>query len=211
MMQFLQESESDLQATLAVVEKTRAQIGSADDPLTCERIEEASQWLESYVKHTPLLFSEGLTAQNHVNVYLKPENQQITGAYKIRGAFWKIQHLTEEEKKHPLMTASAGNHAQGVARAARDLGLQAIIVMPVTTPLMKINRTKSYGAEVRLFGDSFDESFAFAVAEAKAKDYTFVHPFDDPILAQGQGSVAVEVLQDMPDIDLFLVRRPRWA
>ncbi len=205
MKQLLQDSDSDLQATLAIVEKTRQAIGTADDPLTCERIEEAGTWLSGHVKHTQLLFSEALSQASHMNVYLKPENMQITGAYKIRGAFWRLHHLTNEEKKHPLMTASAGNHAQGVARAARDLGLQAIVVMPVTTPLMKINRTKGYGAEVRLYGDSFDESFAYAVSEAKAQDYTFVHPFDDLILAQGQGSVAVEVLQDMPDIDLFLV------
>ena len=205
MKQYIQETEADLEQTLAIIEEVRASIGTEDDPLQMELIEEAANWLKSHVKQTPLIYSEQFSQDFGFQVYLKPENLQKTGAYKIRGASWRIAHLSEEEKRHPLMTASAGNHAQGVARAARDMGLKAIVAMPETTPLVKVNRTKSYGAEVVLHGESFDEAFEYAVEVSREKNYTFIHPFDDLIVAQGQGSVGVEIMEEIPDADLVLV------
>ena len=130
---------------------------------------------------------------------------QLTGAYKVRGAYYKISTLTEEERQRGLITASAGNHAQGVAYAAREFGVRAVIVMPTTTPLIKVERTKNYGAEVVLFGDSYDEACVHAQQEAEEKGYTFIHPFDDLAVATGQGTIAMEIIQDLPLVDYILV------
>lgn len=173
--------------------------------LTLETFEEASEVVRKVTAETKLTYSEYFSAQTGNKVYLKPENMQVTGAYKIRGAYYKISTLTEEERQKGLITASAGNHAQGVAYAARAFGCKAVIVMPTTTPLMKVNRTKSYGAEVVLYGDVYDEACEHALALAEENGYTFIHPFDDPAVATGQGTIAMEIFKELPLVDLILV------
>ncbi len=130
---------------------------------------------------------------------------QVTGAYKIRGAYYKISQLSDEERSKGLITASAGNHAQGVAYAAKAYGVKAVIVMPTTTPLIKVNRTKSYGAEVVLYGDVYDEACDYALKLAEENGYTFIHPFDDLEVATGQSTVAMEILKELPFVDIILV------
>lgn len=173
--------------------------------LTLEKFEEASEKVKEVTLNTNLIYSEYFSAQTGNKVYLKPENMQYTGAYKVRGAYYKISTLSEEERAKGLITASAGNHAQGVAYAAKIYGVKATVVMPTTTPLMKVNRTKSYGAEVILFGDVYDEACAHALELAKEKGYTFVHPFDDLDVATGQGSIAMEIIKELPTVDYILV------
>ena len=172
---------------------------------TLEKFEEASEIVKKVTRETRLIYSGYLSAQTENKIYLKPENMQLTGAYKVRGAYYKISTLTEEERQRGLITASAGNHAQGVAYAAREFGVRAVIVMPTTTPLIKVERTKSYGAEVVLQGDSYDEACAHALKEAEEKGYTFIHPFDDIAVATGQGTIAMEIIQDLPLVDYILV------
>ncbi len=138
-------------------------------------------------------------------VYLKPENMQKTGAFKIRGAYYKISTLSEEERSQGLITASAGNHAQGVAYAAKEYGCKAVIVMPTTTPLIKVNHTKEYGAEVVLAGNDYDEACAHAYELANAHGYTFIHPFDDLQVATGQGTISMEIFKELPLVDCILV------
>jgi threonine dehydratase len=176
----------------------------ATTELTLEKFEEASEEVKKVTLETKLVYSEYFSSQTGNKVYFKPENMQYTGAYKVRGAFYKISTLTEEEKSRGLITASAGNHAQGVAYAAKLAGVKAVVVMPTTTPLMKINRTKSYGAEVVLYGDVFDEACAHAYELADANGYTFVHPFDDLDVATGQGSIAMEIIKELPTVDYIL-------
>ena len=154
---------------------------------------------------TKLVYSEYFSAQTGNKVYLKPENMQYTGAYKVRGAYYKISTMTEEERSKGLITASAGNHAQGVAYAAKMYGCKAVIVMPVSTPLMKVNRTKSYGAEVVLSGNVYDEACDYALQLAEEKGYTFIHPFDDLDVATGQGTIAMEIVKELPTVDYILV------
>ena len=154
---------------------------------------------------TKLVYSEYFSAQTGNKVFFKPENMQYTGAYKVRGAYYKIHTLTEEEKSKGLITASAGNHAQGVAYAAKLAGVKATVVMPTTTPLMKVNRTKSYGADVVLEGDVFDEACDHAYKLAEEFGYTFVHPFDDLDVATGQGTIAMEIIKELPTVDYILV------
>ncbi len=173
--------------------------------LTLETFEEASEIVKKVTRETKLIYSEYLSEQTDNKVYLKPENMQLTGAYKVRGAYYKISTLSEEEKARGLITASAGNHAQGVAYAARAYGVKAVIVMPNTTPLIKVERTKSYGAEVVLYGDVYDESCEYALQMAEEKGYTFIHPFDDLSVATGQGTIAMEIIQDLPLVDYILV------
>ena len=173
--------------------------------LTLDRFEEASEIVKKVTQETKLVYSEYLSEQTGNKVYLKPENMQFTGAYKVRGAYYKISTLTEEERQRGLITASAGNHAQGVAYAAKRYGAKATIVMPTTTPLIKVNRTKSYGAEVVLYGDVYDEACAKAYELAEEHGYTFIHPFDDPAVATGQGTIAMEIIQELPLVDYILV------
>lgn len=173
--------------------------------LTLEKFEEAYNIVQKVVLPTNLIYSEYLSNQTENKVYLKPENLQRTGAYKIRGAYYKISTLSEEERDKGLITASAGNHAQGVAYAAKAYGVKATIVMPTTTPLIKVNRTKSYGAEVILYGDVYDESCGYALELAEDKGYTFIHPFDDLDVATGQGSIAMEIIKELPTVDYILV------
>ena len=173
--------------------------------LTLEKFEEASEIVKKVTSETKLIYSDFLSAQTGNKVYLKPENMQLTGAYKLRGAYYKISTLSEEEREKGLITASAGNHAQGVAYAAKKYGVHASIVMPTTTPLMKVNRTKSYGAEVILKGDVYDEACEYAYQLADEKGDTFIHPFDDLAVATGQGTIAMEIFKELPLVDIILV------
>lgn len=177
----------------------------SEEGLTLEKFEEASEVVKRVTSETKLVFSEYLSAQTGNKVYLKPENMQLTGAYKLRGAYYKICTLSEEERAKGLITASAGNHAQGVAYAAKAYGTKAVIVMPTTTPLMKVNRTKGYGAEVVLYGDVYDEACAKAYELADENGYTFIHPFDDLTVATGQGTIAMEIVKELPLVDYILV------
>ncbi len=165
----------------------------------------AREQLRGVLLDTSLIYSKYFSKASGNQVYFKPENLQVTGAYKVRGAFYKVSTLTEEEKQRGLITASAGNHAQGVAYAAKTAGVPATIVMPTTTPLVKVNNTKDYGAEVVLSGGSFDEACAKALELAAEKSMTFVHPFNDLDVATGQGTIAYEIFQDLPDVDVILV------
>lgn len=173
--------------------------------MTLDKFEEAAEKVKEVTLPTNLIYSEYFSQMSGNKVYLKPENLQNTGAYKVRGAYYKISTLTDEEKTKGLITASAGNHAQGVANAAKIYGVPAVIVMPVSTPLIKVNRTKSYGAEVVLYGSVYDESYQKAVELAEEKGYTFVHPFNDLAVATGQGSIAMEIFKELPTVDIILV------
>lgn len=173
--------------------------------LTLEKFEEASEVVKKVTQETKLIYSDYFSSHTGNKMYLKPENMQVTGAYKIRGAYYKISTLTPGEREKGLITASAGNHAQGVAYAAKAFGVKAVIVMPTTTPLIKVERTKSYGAQVILHGDVYDEACAHAYKLAEEHGYTFIHPFDDPAVATGQGTIAMEILKELPLVDYILV------
>ncbi len=173
--------------------------------LTLEKFEEAAERVKEVTLETRLVYSEYFSSQTGNKVYFKPENLQYTGAYKVRGAYYKISTLSDEERNKGLITASAGNHAQGVAYAAKIYGAKAVIVMPTSTPIIKINRTKSYGAEVVLYGDVYDEACEYALKLAKEHGYTFIHPFDDLDVATGQGSIAMEIIKELPTVDYILV------
>ncbi|MCR4990634.1 MAG: threonine ammonia-lyase [Lachnospiraceae bacterium] len=173
--------------------------------LTLEAFEEASEQVKKVTFETKLIYSDFYSNLTGNKVYFKPENMQLTGAYKLRGAYYKISTLTDDERKKGLITASAGNHAQGVAYAAKAFGAKAVIVMPTTTPLIKVNRTKSYGAEVVLYGDVYDDACKKALELAEENGYTFIHPFDDLAVATGQGTIAMEIFKELPLVDYILV------
>ena len=175
------------------------------EELTLKKFEEAAEKVKEATLPTNLVYSEYFSNQTGNKVYLKPENMQYTGAYKVRGAYYKISTMSEEARKKGLITASAGNHAQGVAFAAKKYGVKATVVMPTTTPLIKVNRTKSYGAEVVLYGDVYDEACEYALKLAEEKGLTFVHPFDDLDVATGQGSIAMEIIKELSTVDYILV------
>ena len=173
--------------------------------LTLETFEEAAEVVKKVTLETKLVYSDYFSQQTGAKVYIKPENMQFTGAYKVRGAYYKMSTLLPEERQKGVITASAGNHAQGVAYAAQCYGVKSTIVMPTTTPLIKVNRTKGYGAEVVLYGDVYDEACAKAYELAKEHGYTFVHPFDDLAVATGQGTIAMEIIKELPLVDYILV------
>ena len=173
--------------------------------LTLEKFEEASEIVKKVTLPTNLVYSDFFSKQCGNKVYFKPENLQFTGAYKVRGAYYKISQLTDEERAKGLVTASAGNHAQGVANAAKLYGVTAKIVMPTATPFIKVNRTRSYGADVILHGNVYDEACKEALRLASEEGYTFVHPFDDLEVATGQGTVAMEIIKELPTVDYILV------
>ena len=175
------------------------------DELTLKNFEAASEKVKEVTLDTKLVYSDYFSSKTGNKVYLKPENMQFTGAYKVRGAYYKMSTLSDAERKKGIITASAGNHAQGVAYAAKCYGVKAVIVMPTTTPLIKVNRTKSYGAEVVLYGDVYDEACQKAYELADEKGYTFIHPFDDFGVATGQGSIAMEIVKELPLVDYILV------
>ena len=176
-----------------------------EEMLTLEKFEEASEKVKEVVLPTNLIYSEYFSEQTGNKVYFKPENMQYTGAYKVRGAYYKISTLSEEEREKGLVTASAGNHAQGVAYAAKLYGVPATVVMPTTTPLIKVNRTKGYGAKVVLHGSVYDEACQYALELAKKEGATFVHPFNDEVVATGQGTIAMEIFKELPTVDIILV------
>ncbi len=173
--------------------------------LTLDKFEEASKIVSKVTLETKLVYSDFLSERCNNKVYLKPENMQFTGAYKVRGAYYKISTLSEEERKRGLITASAGNHAQGVAYAANLFGVKATIVMPTVTPLIKVNRTKNYGADVVLSGDVYDEACAKAMEMSEKEGLTFIHPFDDLAVATGQGTIAMEIFKELPLVEYILV------
>ena len=171
---------------------------------TLQQFEQAATAVSQVTLETKLIYSDYLSEYTGARVFLKPENMQRTGAYKLRGAYYKITRMTEEERSRGLITASAGNHAQGVAYAAQSYGVKAVIVMPDSTPLIKINRTKGYGAEVILHGEVYDEASDYAHRLAEEKGYTFVHPFDDLDVSIGQGTIAYEIIKEQPTVDVMV-------
>ncbi len=173
--------------------------------LSLEKFEEAAEIVKKVTLPTELIYSESLSAKTGGKIYLKPENMQYTGAYKVRGAYYKIATLTEEQRAKGLVTASAGNHAQGVAYAAKKFGCKATIVMPTATPIIKVNRTRSYGAEIVLHGDVYDDAYEYALKLAEERGSTLIHPFDDLDVASGQGSIAMEIVQELPTVDYIIV------
>ena len=173
--------------------------------LSLDKFEEASEVVREVTKETKLQYSSYLSERYGNKIYLKPENMQMTGAYKLRGAYYKVSTMSDAERKKGIITASAGNHAQGVAYAAKAFGLKAVIVMPSTTPLIKVNRTKNLGAKVILHGDIYDEACEKALELAAKEGYTFIHPFDDVTVATGQGTIAMEIFRDLPLVDYILV------
>ena len=173
--------------------------------MTLDKFEEAVELVKKVTLRTKLIYSDYFSDTTGNKVYLKPENMQFTGAFKVRGAYYKISTLTQEERDKGLITASAGNHAQGVAYAAKLYHAKSIIVMPTTTPLIKVNRTKGYGAEVILYGDVYDDACQYALKLAEEHGYTFIHPFDDEVVATGQGTIAMEIFQELPTVDIILV------
>ena len=174
------------------------------EELTLEKFEDASEIVSRVTLETKLKYSEYFSNQTGNKVYFKPENMQYTGAYKVRGAYYKISTLSEEDRAKGIITASAGNHAQGVAYAAKLYNAKAVIVMPTNTPLIKINRTKSYGAEVVLYGDVYDDACEHALKLAEEHGYTFIHAFNDLDVACGQGSIAMEIIKELPTVDYIL-------
>ena len=173
--------------------------------LAIEDFEEASERVKDVTLETKLIYSPYFSDATGNKVYLKPENLQRTGAYKVRGAYYKISTLSPEERAKGLITASAGNHAQGVAYAAKRYRVPAVIVMPTTTPYIKVERTKALGAQVVLAGDVYDEAHEEAERLAEEHGYTFIQPFDDPVVATGQGTIAVEIVKELPLVDYILV------
>ena len=173
--------------------------------LTLKEFKEARGVLSGVIRNTSLVYSPAFSKATGNQIYIKPENMQVTGAYKIRGAYYKISTLSDDEKARGLVTASAGNHAQGVAYAAQAAGVSATIVMPTTTPLVKVNNTKDYGAKVVLHGETFDDAAELAAKLSEEEGLTYVHPFNDPAIATGQGTISYEIFQDLPDVDVILV------
>ncbi len=169
------------------------------------KIYQAKQKIADFALKTPLSHSHFLSDICNAKIYLKNENLQRTGAYKIRGAYNKIANLSESQKKNGVIAASAGNHAQGVAISAKNFGIKSTIVMPESTPLLKVSATKNLGAEVILKGDNFDESYDFAIKYAKKNNMSFIHPFEDDLVIAGQGTVMLEMLDDINDLDAVLV------
>ena len=185
--------------------KSREITEAEKNMLTLPAFEAACEAVKKVTQETGLIYSKYFSDHTGNKIYFKPENMQLTGAYKLRGAYYTIGTLTEEERQRGLITASAGNHAQGVAYAAQCYGVKAVIVMPTTTPLIKVERTKAYGAEVVLYGDVYDQACEKAYELAAEHGYTFIHPFDDLRVATGQGTIAMEVIQDLPLVDYILV------
>lgn len=185
--------------------KSREITEAEKNMLTLPAFEAACEAVKKVTQETGLIYSKYFSDHTGNKIYFKPENMQLTGAYKLRGAYYTIGTLTDEERKRGLITASAGNHAQGVAYAAQCYGVKAVIVMPTTTPLIKVERTKAYGAEVVLYGDVYDQACEKAYELAAEHGYTFIHPFDDLRVATGQGTIAMEVIQDLPLVDYILV------
>ena len=166
---------------------------------------EARERLGTVTRKTKLIHSDIFSQETGNDIYIKPENLQRTGSFKIRGAYNKMAKLDEEEKERGVIASSAGNHAQGAALAGKMLGIKTIIVMPKYTPLIKVEATRGYGAEVVLYGDNYDDAYRKALELQEKEGYTFVHPFDDEDVIEGQGTIALEVLEELPDADIIVV------
>ena len=173
--------------------------------LKLEAFKAAKKRVDEVIDETRLIHSDAFSNECGNDVYIKPENLQKTGAFKIRGAYNKIIKLDDEAKMKGLIASSAGNHAQWVAYAAKKLGVKATICMPAHTPLIKVEATKAHGADVVLYGEVYDEAYAKAVELQKKEGYTFIHPFDDEDIIEGQGTIALEILEELPDTDVILV------
>jgi len=169
------------------------------------KIEQAHQRIKEVVVNTPFSYAPFLSERSGVEVFLKKENLQMTGAFKLRGAFNKIASLSEENRAKGVVAASAGNHAQGVAYSAKYFGIKAVIVMPDSTPLTKINGVRHFGAEVILAGSNYDEAYAFATKYGEENGLVFVHPFEDEEVIAGQGTIALEILEKASDLDAIIV------
>ncbi len=170
-----------------------------------ENIEKARQNLRGIIKETPLMFSDFYSKEYGCQIYIKPENLQVTGSFKIRGAYNKIANLTEAEKEKGIIASSAGNHAQGVAFSAHAKNIRSTIVMPNVTPLLKIDATKAYGSQVVIHGDVYDEAYNKAMSLSEEHGYTFIHPFDDYDVLCGQGTIGLEILDELESVDEILV------
>ncbi len=173
--------------------------------IALSEIVQAKRRVSKIVNNTPFAYAPSLSKECGTNIYLKKENLQITGAYKIRGAYNKIASLDDKDRKKGVIAASAGNHAQGVAYSAKEFGIKAVIVMPEATPLLKVTGTKDLGAEVILHGNNYDEAYSYALEYAKEHNLTFIHPFDDDKVIAGQGTVALEMLDEVNDLDVVVV------
>lgn len=171
--------------------------------VTLDKIREAAEVLKGVARRTDMIYAPKLSVRSQV--YLKTENLQVTGSFKVRGAFYKISKLSEDELKRGVIACSAGNHAQGVALGAQQRGAKAVICMPDIAPIAKVEATKSYGAEVRLVPGTYDDASAYAADVCKKENMTFVHPFDDPDVIAGQGTVGLEILEQLPDVDAVMV------
>lgn len=171
----------------------------------CMNFSAARETLRPVIRETPLIYSEVFSEECGNRVFIKPENLQVTGAFKIRGAYNKISQLSETEKSKGVIASSAGNHAQGVALASKLLGVRATIVMPKTTPIIKVEATRSHGANVVLAGDCYDEAYEEALRLQKEQDSIFIHPFDDLVVIEGQGTIGVEIFEELNDVDVVLV------
>ena len=187
-------SEKNLENFSEIVEKT-----------TIADVYRADKNLSGVVKKTKLIHSDFFSEISGNEIFLKPENMQHTGAFKLRGAYNKISQLTDEEKSKGVITSSAGNHAQGVAFAAQKLGVKAVICMPATTPILKVEATKNFGAEVVLHGDGFDDAFKYSLELQKKFGYIYVHPFNDKEVILGQSTTALEIINELKDVDAILV------
>ncbi|MBO6304050.1 MAG: threonine ammonia-lyase [Selenomonadaceae bacterium] len=183
-----------METTAEIVENT----GIAD-------VYKAAKTLDGVAIKTKLIESPFFSEASNNEIYLKPENLQLTGAFKLRGAYNRISSLTEEEKSRGVITASAGNHAQGVAYASQKLGVKATICMPATTPILKVEATKAYGAEVVLYGDSFDDAYQKSLEIMEERGLVYIHPFNDKEVILGQSTVALEIIDALKDVDAILV------
>ena len=173
--------------------------------LTIDKVYDAARVLESVVRHTQLIEAPKMSAALGCKMYLKPENLQVTGSFKVRGSAYKISQLTPKEKAHGVIACSAGNHAQGVALAATKQGIKSVICLPAGAPISKVQATKGYGAEVCLVDGVYDDAYAEAIRQRDELGYTFIHPFDDDDVIAGQGTIGLEILNELPDLDVVVV------
>jgi threonine dehydratase len=187
-----------------VTERSERSNAEIVESTTIADVYRAAKQLEGVARKTRLIHSDFFSEQCHNDVYLKPENLQHTGAFKLRGAYNKISQLTPEERAKGVITASAGNHAQGVAYAAQKLGVKAVICMPATTPILKVEGTRALGAEVVLHGDGFDDAYAHSLELQKKYGYVYIHPFNDLQVLLGQGTTALEIIDALKDVDAIL-------
>lgn len=173
------------------------------DLLTIDKIYDASNVLKEVARNTDLIRAPRMT--DKCDLYLKTENLQVTGSFKVRGAYYKISRLSEEEKSHGVIACSAGNHAQGVALAATHSGIKSVICLPEGAPISKVEATKKYGAEVCMVKGVYDDAYNKAISLRDEKGYTFIHPFDDPDVIAGQGTIGLEIIEQLPDVDVVIV------